>query len=81
AALRRLIDEDGLWAELAARIPPLPPDLAAHVDAIEAIYEEARAAPPRQPQFGPVASPRRRAFWQQLCADEQSGRMPPGPPR
>ena len=81
AALRRLIDEDGLWAELAARIPPLPPDLAAHVDAIEAIYEEARAAPPRQPQFEPVAPSRRRAFWQQLCADEQSGRMPPGPPR
>lgn len=81
AAMLRLLDEEGLWGELVARIPTLPPGLDEHVDAIAKIYEDARAAPPPLQQFPAVAVDRRRAFWQLLRDAEESGRMPPGPPR
>lgn len=80
AAMLRLVDEGSLWGELVGQLPPLPPGLDAHVDAIAAIYDEARTASLSPPQFEAVAAPRRRAFWQTLVDAEQSGRMPPGPP-
>jgi glycosyltransferase involved in cell wall biosynthesis len=51
AAMRRFLAEPGLWGELRARLPALPPDLAAHVRAMDLVYdravhERAAAGPP-----------------------------------
>ncbi len=80
AAMTRLLDEPGLWAALAAERPAPPPGLDAHVDALDAIYDEARQAPPPAPQFGAVATSRRLAFLLKQRDSAMSKLIPPGGP-
>ncbi|MBL8731074.1 MAG: glycosyltransferase [Planctomycetes bacterium] len=52
AAMRRFVDEPGLWSALRTQLPPLPPDLDAHVRQLDTVYAEAivarkKAPPPR----------------------------------
>jgi glycosyltransferase involved in cell wall biosynthesis len=42
AALRRFAVEPGLWSALRERLPPLPPEPAAHRAAVAAVYAAAR---------------------------------------
>ncbi|MBX3464517.1 MAG: glycosyltransferase [Planctomycetes bacterium] len=59
AALRRFVDEPGLWAELRRRRPPPSPSLDEHVDALLPVYDRARLQRPRDWFAGPVPSARR----------------------
>lgn len=43
AALRRFLDEPGLWGHLRSQLPELPPELAAHVQLLDGIYAAAAA--------------------------------------
>ena len=80
-AMLRLLDEPGLWGELAGRIPPPPPGLDAHVNALANIYDEARAAPPAAPQFAPVDRARRWSFLLKQRDTAMSQLLPPGGPQ
>ncbi|MFO1077208.1 MAG: glycosyltransferase [Planctomycetota bacterium] len=64
AALQRFVDEPGLWAELAARVPRQSMGLDAHVAAMLAIYERARSSPAVAPAFPAVPALRRIMFLQ-----------------
>jgi glycosyltransferase involved in cell wall biosynthesis len=61
-AMRRFLDEPGLWAALAAAVPVTAPDLEQHVAALLSVYERARAALPGLPVAQPVTARRRVAF-------------------
>jgi glycosyltransferase involved in cell wall biosynthesis len=43
AAMRRFLDEPGLWAALRGKLPALPPDLGEHVRLLDGIYGAAAA--------------------------------------
>ncbi|MBM4062675.1 MAG: glycosyltransferase [Planctomycetes bacterium] len=51
AAMRRFLDEPGLWAELRSRLPALPPDLDEHVRELDLVYA---AATKKRAAAGPV---------------------------
>lgn len=80
-AMRRLLDEPSLWQQLRDRIPPPSPSLDEHVDALLAIYDEARDAPRREPQFAPVPTMRRLRFLMKQRDSAMSQLIPPGGPR
>jgi glycosyltransferase involved in cell wall biosynthesis len=43
AAMRRFLDEPGLWARLRQHLPALPPELEQHVSDLDAVYGAAAA--------------------------------------
>lgn len=78
AALRRFVDEPGLWGTLRARLPALPPDLDQHVAELEGVYA---AAAVRRAAAGPVrgAIPdRHRAVVLRLQREGAFARLPVG---
>ena len=80
AAMLRFVDEPGLWVELRAQRPPATPGMDAHADALLAIYERARTAPPPPPFCAPVPADRRIDFLQLQRETALSRAMPqPGP--
>lgn len=81
AALRRFVAEPGLWARLAAQQPASSPSLAAHVDALLAIYERARRQPPPEPFAPPVSERRRVAFLLQQRESALGRAARPGGPQ
>ncbi len=82
SAMLRLLDEPGLWAELAAQRPPRASGLDEHVDAMDAVYRDARAASVAgEPQFGPVAASRRLAFLMKQRDTAMGQLIPPGGPQ
>lgn len=81
AALQRFVDEPGLWAALRAAAPRPSPDLDAHAAALQAVYEQARTQPPREPFAPPVAADRRVRFLQQQRESALGKVIPPGGPR
>ena len=80
-AMLRLVDEPALWSELVAAIPPASPSLDEHVDALAAIYDEARTGPKPTPQFGAVDAQRRLAFLMKQRDTAMSQLIPPGGPQ
>jgi len=80
-ALQRFIDEPELWAHLRAHLPPPSPTLEAHVDALLAVYERARAAPTREPFAAPVDAHRRVMFLMQQRESALGKLVPPGGPK
>ncbi|MCY2955714.1 MAG: glycosyltransferase [Planctomycetota bacterium] len=62
AAMRRILEEPGLHAELAAQIPPRSPDLLEHLQALSAIYAVARTTAPPEPCAPEVPILRRLQF-------------------
>lgn len=80
-AMLRLLDEPGLWSELAGRIPAPPPSLDDHVDALAGVYDAARAAPPPAPPFEPVDVQRRLSFLLKQRDTAMSQLLPPGGPQ
>jgi glycosyltransferase involved in cell wall biosynthesis len=82
--MRRLLEEEALWRGLVEQIPPPPPSVDAHVDALTAVYAEARAAaaaPAAAPQFAPVDVQRRLSFLLKQRDTAMSQLLPPGGPR
>ncbi len=81
AAMQRFVDEPALWSAFRARRPAASPDLAAHAEALHAIYERARTVP-RPAPFAPAVPPERRvAFLMQQRESALSRAIPPGGPR
>jgi glycosyltransferase involved in cell wall biosynthesis len=80
-ALQRFADESGLWAELRARRPAPSPSLDAHVDALLAICDAARARPRAAPFAPKVPDARRIAFLWRQRESALSKVIPPGGPR
>ena len=80
-AMRRCVDEPALWAQLRAAIPPPSPSLDAHVDALAAVYERARAMPPKDWFAGPVPASRRVWFLMKQRESAMSRLVPPGGPQ
>jgi len=79
-ALRALATEPDRLARMARAIPPPPPPLAAHVDALDAVYARALATPPRTD--APAVDPLRRAAFVVRQRESALGRItPPGGPR
>lgn len=85
AAMRRFLEEPGLWARLVAASPTAAPDLEHHVEALLAVYDRARAAAPAEPVAEPVAAPvsarRRIAFLLQQRESALGRAAAPGGPR
>lgn len=81
AALARFVDEPALWRQLRERIPPPSPGLDAHVDALLAVYDRARGAPPPPRAFEPVPALRRVMFLQKQRETALGKLIPPGGPR
>lgn len=80
-AMLRFVDEAELWPRLRDRIPPPSPDLDEHVDAMLAIYEQARTTPPPAPQFPLVSAQRRIAFLMKQRDSAMGKLVPPGGPQ
>jgi len=80
-AMLRLIDEPQLWSELAAAIPAASPSLDEHVDALAAIYADARNGAAPTPQFPAVDAQRRLAFLIKQRDTAMSQLIPPGGPQ
>lgn len=76
-AMLRFVDEPKLWHELRANIPPPSPSLDVHVDALLAIYAQARTSPAPVPQFPPVTERRRLAFLMKQRDTAMSKLIPP----
>ncbi|MGE3173412.1 MAG: glycosyltransferase [Planctomycetota bacterium] len=80
-AMRRLATEPGLWQSLRQHVPPPPPTLDAHVDALQDAYAAAIAAPPPAP-CAPAVPLDRRLHFLQVQRDSALTRLcPPGGPR
>ncbi|MEW6072160.1 MAG: glycosyltransferase, partial [Planctomycetota bacterium] len=83
AALRRLLEEEGLVARLRAALPPLAvvaPSRAAHVERVLSVYEQARTAgpppPPPRPPGEQAALLAAEEEWDRAlsrCPDEELG--------
>ena len=81
-AMQRFVDEPDLWRELRQHIPPPSPGLDEHVDALVAVYDEARAAGPvAAPQFAAVPEARRLAFLMKQRDTAMGKLCPPGGPK
>jgi len=80
-AMRRFLDEPGLWSRLAASRPGAAPDLEHHVEALLAVYDRARTAPPAAPVAALVTSRRRVAFLLQQRESALGRAAAPGGPR
>lgn len=76
-AMLRFLDEPKLWHELRAQRPAPSPSLDEHVDALLAIYAEARTAPKPEPQFPLVTEQRRLAFLMKQRDTAMSKLIPP----
>ncbi|HEX5052567.1 MAG TPA: glycosyltransferase [Planctomycetota bacterium] len=81
AALQRFVDEPGLWSQLRSLLPPKSPDLAAHAEALDAVYERARTEPPRDWFAGPVPASRRVWFLMKQRESALGKLVPPGGPK
>ena len=85
AAMRRIASEPELRQSLRAAIPAPPPDLPAHVEQLEAVYERARTGF-GHPQYNPAPEPcapevplARRLHFLQVQRDSALTRLiPPG---
>ena len=64
SAMLRFVDEPGLWRTQQSLLPPLPPDRAAHADALEAIYDQCKLAGAAAQRGTPVDASRRVEFLQ-----------------
>ncbi len=77
-AMRRILEEPGLYQQLAAHLPQPSPDLETHMQSLSAIYAEAGQGPLPEPCAPPVSPLRRMQFLMTQRDSALNRLMPPG---